>query len=337
MSVLVTGGAGYIGSHVVRSLLKAGHEVVVIDDLSSGHREAVPAASSGLARKATLIEAPISDRRAVGDALRAHAVESVMHFAARIDVAESVRDPARYYRSNFSDALAMLDEMREAGVKKLVFSSTAAVYGIPETSPIPEDAPKAPINAYGQSKLAMERALADYCRAYGMACAALRYFNVAGASADGVLGEAHEPETHLIPRVLLSAAGRTGSVEVFGTDYPTPDGTCVRDYVHVDDLAHAHLLALGALLEGRFRPYNVGSEKGFSVREVISACERVTGRALPAVEKPRRAGDPPVLVAGSSRIREELGWSPAHPRIEEMVRHAWAWMQAHPRGYRSGG
>src|SRR4051794_17762091 len=270
MRILVVGGAGYIGSHAVRRLLRAGHDVHVFDNLDLGHAWAAP--------EGRLIIGDLADRAALESALRSAGAEAVMHFAAFASVPESVADPSKYYRNNIVGTLNLLDAMRAAGARRIVFSSTAAVYGVPDVVPIPEDAPTRPINPYGATKLAAERALADYAAAYGLGTAALRYFNACGAAEDGSLGEDHEPETHLIPLVLQVALGRRDSIAVFGTDYPTPDGTCVRDYIHVEDLADAHLLALDRIEPGRSLTYNVGTGRGFSVHEVIEAARRVTGR-----------------------------------------------------------
>jgi UDP-glucose 4-epimerase len=328
MRVLVTGGAGYIGSHAVKRLAQAGHEVTVWDNLSQGHLAAVPTATRFLL-------GDVGNQEGFTEVLRRYGIEAVMHFAAFIEVGESVADPAKYYANNLRNGLALLSALREAGVGRLVFSSTAAVYGNPRVTPIPEDHPLDPINPYGRTKAMMELAIADHARAYGLAATCLRYFNVAGASPDGEIGEAHEPESHLIPRVLATAVGTSEPIAVFGTDYPTPDGTCVRDYVHVVDLVEAHLLALGHQTPGTVETYNVGSERGFSVREVIAACEAVIGRALPARAEPRRPGDPPVLVAASERIRRELGWQPRYPCLAQMVEHAWQWTRSMPASFKA--
>ncbi|MEO6812051.1 MAG: UDP-glucose 4-epimerase GalE [Isosphaeraceae bacterium] len=317
MRILVVGGAGYIGSHTVRGLLRAGHDVSVFDNLDLGHAWAVP--------EGRLIVGNLADRDALEAALRGRKVEAVMHFAAFASVPESVADPAKYYRNNVVGTLNLLDAMRAEGVGRIVFSSTAAVYGVPEVVPIPESAMPKPINPYGTTKLTAERALADYAAAYGFGTAALRYFNACGAADDGTLGEDHEPETHLIPLVLQVALGRRDGVAIYGDDYPTPDGTCVRDYIHVEDLADAHLRALERLEAGRSLVYNVGTGRGFSVREVIDAARRVTGRTIPAFEHPRRPGDPPTLVASAESIRRDLGWSPRYVEIDAMVQSAWKW------------
>jgi UDP-glucose 4-epimerase len=322
MKLLVTGGAGYIGSIVAQQLLDAGHEVLVLDDLSRGHRAAVPAG-------APLIEANLLDDNATNEAL-GQGFDGVLHFAALALVAESVAHPERYYRGNVVGTLNLLDAMRAHGVGRLVFSSTCAVYGEPDTVPMREDIPTAPVNAYGGSKLAVDRMIGDECRAHGLGAASLRYFNVAGAS--GPLGEDHEPETHLIPLVLRAAAGTADHVKVFGTDYPTRDGTAVRDYIHVEDLGRAHVLALDAIEPGRHDIYNLGTGDGYSVREVVEAARRVTGEPIPARDEGRRPGDPAALVAASDRARSALGWEP-EKGLEEMIADAWAWQQAHPRGY----
>ena len=322
MKLLVTGGAGYIGSIVAQQLLEAGHEVVVLDNLSRGHRSAVP-------EGAELIELDLLNEVGVNNAL-GDGFDGVMHFASLALVAESVAHPERYHRNNHVGALNLLDAMREHGVRRLVFSSTCAVYGEPETVPMREDIPAAPVNSYGNSKLAIDRMIGDESRAHGLAAASLRYFNVAGAR--GYLGEDHEPETHLIPLVLRAAAGVTDHVKVFGTDYPTRDGTAVRDYIHVEDLGRAHAMALEAAEPGRHAIYNLGTGDGSTVREVVESARRVTGREIPVVEEPRRPGDPPQLVASSDLIRHELGWVP-EKGLDDMIADAWAWHQAHPEGY----
>jgi UDP-glucose 4-epimerase len=322
MKLLVTGGAGYLGSVVANHLLEAGHEVVVLDNLFRGHREAVP-------EGARLLEVDLLDAPATRAAL-AEGFDGVIHFAALALVAESVAHPERYYRGNVVGTLNLLDAMRDAGIDNLVFSSTCATYGEPEVVPMTEDLPTNPVNAYGASKLAVDRMIADESRAHGLAASSLRYFNVAGAH--GRFGEDHEPETHLIPLVLRAAAGTSDEVKIFGTDYPTEDGTAVRDYIHVDDLAVAHVLALEHNTPGEHRIYNLGSGHGYSVRQVIDTVRRVTGREIRAVEEARRPGDPPALVAAADRARAELGWVP-EKSLEDMIGDAWAWMQAHPEGY----
>jgi UDP-glucose 4-epimerase len=326
--ILVTGGAGYVGSVSAASFLAAGHEVVVLDDLTTGHRAAVPA-------DATLHVGTYTDEPALTALLQGERIEAILHCAARSLVGESVRDPSRYYRDNVAGGVALLEAARAAAVDRVVFSSTAAVYGVPATTPIPEDAPLDPINPYGESKRAFESALASYGRAYGLRSVSLRYFNVAGASAE--LGEDHEPETHLIPTVLAAADGQT-RLTLYGDDYPTPDGTCIRDYIHVEDLADAHLRAIEATAPDDDRTaepvvLNLGNGDGFSVRQVIATAESVVGAPIPYAIGPRRTGDPPVLVARSTRAADVLGWTPAQPTLESMVGSAWSWRRAHPDGY----
>jgi len=326
MRILVTGGAGYIGSHAVRLFLERGHDVWVYDNLSEGHRAAVPADRllvGGLCEPARLDHALI-DRR----------IEAVVHFAAFAYVGESVRDPAKYYRNNLANTLTLLEGMRRNSVGRIVFSSTCATYGVPEHVPITEDESQKPINPYGRGKLAVEWALADYCRAYGWGYAALRYFNASGASPRGDIGEDHKPETHLIPLAIQAVLGLVPQLEIFGTDYPTPDGTCIRDYIHVDDLAEAHLLALQRLEPGREIKLNLGIGRGYSVREVVRVVEEVTGKRVPVKEGPRRPGDPPSLVAAADRARRELGWQPRYGNLRAIVQTAWDWHRSHPMGYR---
>jgi UDP-glucose 4-epimerase len=323
VKLLVTGGAGYIGSIVATQLLREGHEVVVFDNLQQGHREAVPF-------EAELLVGDLLDRTAIGQALGA-GFDGVLHFAALALVAESVAHPERYYRTNVGGTLNLLEAMVERGVKRLVFSSTCATYGIPDDVPIAETAPTRPVNAYGASKLAVDWMIGDFCTAHGLGAVSLRYFNVAGAS--GERGEDHEPETHLIPNVLRAVQGITEYVNVFGTDYPTRDGTAVRDYIHIEDLSDAHVLALKAARPGEHQIYNLGNGNGFSVREVIAAVERVTGKSVAVREADRRPGDPPELVAASERVRTALGWEPRKPSLDEMVADAWSFAQARPRGY----
>ena len=324
MKLLVTGGAGYIGSIVARFLIEDGHEVVVFDNLERGHREAVPA-------DAQLIVGDLRNPEDPRGALRAGGFEGVLHFAALALVGESVEHPERYYRTNVAGTLNLLEAMVAYEVPRLVFSSTCAVYGQPDEVPISETAPPRPQNAYGASKLAADHLIGDFCTAYEVGAVSLRYFNVAGAH--GEAGEDHEPETHLIPNVLKVPLGQRDEVQIFGTDYPTDDGTAVRDYIHIDDLAEAHLLALAHARVGEHRIFNLGNGNGFSVREVIAAAEKVTGTAIAARESARRPGDPPRLVAAGQRIRDELGWAPKKPELETMIADAWAFAQAHPHGY----
>jgi UDP-glucose 4-epimerase len=325
MNILLTGGAGYIGSHLVRALASAGHSCIVYDNLSKGHADSLT--------EGDLIVADVADDEALRVALRENAIDAVIHLAAFIEAGESVRKPEKYFRNNTIIGLTLLEAMRETGVKKLVFSSTAAVYGVPKTVPILEDSELSPINPYGASKLCVEYMLRAYAAAYGFGVVSLRYFNVAGAHPEGDIGEAHDPETHLIPLVLHAAAGKRPSISVFGDDYDTPDGTCIRDYIHVCDLADAHVLAVAAATEGKVKVYNLGNGEGFSVLEVIQTCRQVTGQAIPSVLAPRRPGDPDRLVAGSQRAMDELGWQPKYPYLKEIVGHAWAWHKNHPNGY----
>ena len=325
MNILVTGGAGYVGSHAARWLARGGHEVWAYDNLSRGHRAATPAGR--------LIVGEVTDEPRLQAVFKEHAIEAVMHFAAFALVGESVAEPALYYRNNVAASFSLLDAMRAVGVNKMVFSSTTATYGAPARSPITEDEPQLPINPYGFGKLVVERALVDYASAYGLSYAALRYFNAAGASPDGDLGEDHTPESHLIPNVLQVALGQRERITIFGDDYPTPDGTCIRDYVHVDDLAQAHLLALEKLPPGQGLNLNLGTGRGHSVRQVIDACRQITGHPIPENVGPRRPGDPPELVADSTRAKEKLGWKPRYSDLESIVESAWRWHRSHPRGY----
>ncbi len=332
MRVLVTGGAGYIGSVVSEELLQAGHEVVVFDNLSRGHRQAVP-------KNAELVVGDLADRALLDQLLQSRAIDfrgfdAVMHFAALIEAGESMKAPEQFFRNNTANALTLLEAMLAAGVKRFVFSSTAALYGNPERTPIAEDDALHPTNAYGESKLLVERMLRWFHQIHGLGYASLRYFNAAGASRPDQ-GEAHQPETHLIPRILEVALGCVEHVNIFGTDYATPDGTCIRDYIHVSDLARAHLLALEALAPGSSSPliYNLGNGQGFSVREVVEVARKVTGHPVPVIESPRRAGDPAVLIASSEKIRRDLGWQPRFPDLKTIVESAWQWHRTHPDGY----
>ena len=317
-TVLVTGGAGYIGSQACKSLARAGYRPVAYDSLIRGHREAV--------RWGPFVDADLADFERLADAFKRFDVRAVMHFAAFTYVGESMTNPELYFRNNAYNSLRLLEAMRTAGVRHIVFSSTAAIYGNPDRVPIPESALQRPVNPYGESKLMVERMLHWYGAAHGLTYAALRYFNAAGADMDGEIGEDHEPETHLIPLVLQAAMGRRPGIDVFGTDYPTPDGTAIRDYIHVQDLADAHVKALAHLLRGGGSlELNLGTGEGHSVREVIAAAERVTGRPIPRRETGRRPGDPPVLVAEASRTRELLGWVPTLSALDTILASAWAW------------
>jgi UDP-glucose 4-epimerase len=338
MNVLVTGGAGYIGSHAALRLLADGHAVTVIDDLSRGNRGAVEVLEA--AGDMHFVEGDFGDRATVEALLRQRRIEAVMHFAALAYVGESVELPLRYYRNNLANAVSLLEAMETCGVSRLVFSSTAATYGEPPPThiPITEGCPQQPVNPYGRTKLAVEQMLFDHLHARTsagepFAFAALRYFNVAGCDSEGRLGEDHVPETHLIPICIEAALGRRKALTIFGTDYDTPDGTCIRDYIHVDDLVDAHVQVMRALKAGQGLAYNLGIGKGYSVREVVDACRRVSGVDFEAVEGPRRPGDPPTLYADPSRIRSELGWSARITDLDEIVATAWRWAQAHPDGY----
>lgn len=324
-TILVTGGAGYIGSHTCKALHAAGHTPVVFDNLSNGHRDAV--------RWGPFEEGDITDRARLGEILAAHKPDAVIHFAGLIEVGHSVADPASFWHNNVLGSWTLLDAMRGANVGNIVFSSTAAVYGSPETVPIPEDAATRPVNPYGNTKLAVETMLRDYNASDGLSFAALRYFNAAGADPDGELGERHDPETHLVPLVLQAALGLREQINVFGIDYPTPDGTAVRDYVHVSDLAAAHVAAVERLVAGGDPLIaNLGTGNGYSVREIIETCRRVTGEPIPHQDSPRRAGDPPQLVAAVARAGEALGWIPQHSALETIVATAWDWHRDNPPG-----
>jgi UDP-glucose 4-epimerase len=323
--ILVTGGAGYVGGVSVDAILAAGHDVVVLDDLTTGHAAVVPP-------EATLVAGTYADETAVRALLETHRIDAILHCAARSLVGESVRDPARYYRDNVAGGVALLEAARAAGVTRLVFSSTAAVYGVPGRTPIEEDDPLRPINTYGETKRTFEAALHWYGEAYGFRSVVLRYFNVAGATTR--LGEVHRPETHLIP-IMLAAAEGGAPLKLFGDDYPTPDGTPIRDYIHVEDLADAHVTALLATEQASRTPLvcNLGTSTGFSVREVLASAARIAGREIPHAVGPRRAGDPPVLVASNARARETLGWAPRRSTLDEMIGSAWTWRRANPDGY----
>lgn len=323
MRVLVIGGAGYIGSIVASQLLDAGHEVVVLDNLSQGHRAAVHPDTE--LREVDILDAPALTA-AAGDGF-----DAAMHFAALALVSESVAHPERYWRTNVCGSLNVLDALRAGGVPRLVFSSTCATYGLPESVPMDESTPTAPVNPYGATKLTVDRMIGDHCAAHGLAAVSLRYFNVAGAR--GPFGEDHDPETHLIPNLLRAATGQLERFEIYGTDYPTPDGTAIRDYIHAEDLGAAHLLALGHAGEGTHDIFNLGNGNGFSVQEVLDVARDVTGADIPAVEQPRRPGDPPALVGAAGKARSVLGWEPRKPGLETMVSDAWAWHLAHPHGY----
>lgn len=321
MNVFVTGGAGYIGSVCVEELLKAGHQVTVFDNLSEGHRAAVDP-------RTRFIEGCLSDRALVQESLVHSKAEAIIHFAANAIVSESMANPSKYFRNNVASGLNLLDAAVECHVRKFVFSSTCATYGMPERVPITEDLPQQPINPYGASKLMFEKMLKWYRTAYGLEFVAFRYFNAAGASE--LRGEHHKIESHLIPNVLKVVLGQNSHVDIFGTDYPTPDGTCIRDYIHIVDLATAHILALEPGKQGFF---NLGNGDGYSVRQVIEACEKVTGMKIASVEKPRRPGDPPRLLAAAQQARTVLGWNPRYPKLEDIVSTAWKWHSTHPNGY----
>ncbi len=321
-TILVTGGAGYIGSHAVLALQQAGYNVVVLDNLVYGHRDIAEAL------KVELVVGDTNDRTLLDNLFASRPIDAVMHFAAYAYVGESVTKPDKYYRNNVTGTLTLLEAMVAASVKKFVFSSTCATYGVPEEVPIPENHPQNPINPYGMTKLMVEHMLSDFDPAYDFKSVSFRYFNAAGADPEGRLGEDHNPETHLIPLVLMTALGKQDSVSILGTDYPTPDGTCIRDYIHVTDLAQAHVLGLEYLLKGGdSQVFNLGNGNGFSVREVIETARRVTGKEIPAIARDRRPGDPPALVGSGEKARTLLGWSPQYADLEKILTHAWAWHQ----------
>ncbi|MGE5508933.1 MAG: UDP-glucose 4-epimerase GalE [Chitinophagales bacterium] len=329
-SILVTGGAGYIGSHIVRQLVAAGFPVLAVDNLEKGHRAAVP--------EGVLRQVDLADQAALDKLFASERVAGVIHMAAHSLVGESMACPAKYYRNNLANGLNLLETMQRHGVRRLVFSSSAAVYGEPQQATIPETHPTEPTNTYGETKLAFERMLRWFDEAYGLRYVSLRYFNAAGADPAGDIGEDHDPESHLIPLVFKVALGQTPAIKVFGSDYPTPDGTAIRDYIHVSDLAAAHLLAFDHLLNGgASRVYNLGSEHGFSVLEVIEKARAVTGRPIPVEMAGRRTGDPAVLVASAARARAELGWRPAYASLEAILETAWRWHSGHPQGFGDAG
>lgn len=326
MAVLVTGGAGYIGSHTVAELIALGEEVVVVDSLETGHRDSLLGG--------TLEVGDIRDRQFMDYVFKKHSIESVIHFAAYSLVGESMSNPVKYYDNNVHGTLVLLDAMQENGVKRIVFSSTAATYGEPERTPIEESDVTNPTNVYGETKLTMERMMRWFDVTYGIKYVALRYFNAAGAHESGLIGEDHRPESHLVPLILQTAQGKREEIAVFGNDYPTPDGTCIRDYIHVSDLADAHVLAVKYLRDGGASDvFNLGNGQGFSVLEVIQTAEQVTGRAINAVIRERRAGDPAILIASAAKAKQVLGWKPKRERLEQIVESAWRWHESHPNGY----
>ena len=324
--ILVVGGAGYIGSHMCKALAGRGYQPVVLDNLIYGHREAV--------KWGPLFEGEMADGRLFKTITQKHRIAAVMHFAAFAYVGESVTEPEKYYRNNVADTITLLESMRAAGVEKFIFSSTCATYGEPRQVPMDEAHTQNPINPYGRTKFMVEQILNDYRRGYGFNSVALRYFNAAGADPDGELGEDHDPETHLIPLVLQTAMGRRPAIQIFGDDYPTADGTCIRDYIHIQDLAQAHLLALEALLDGDAGgAFNLGNGGGYSVKQVVETTRAVTGKEIPATIAPRRAGDPAALVGSSAKVREKWGWQPEFPDLEAIISTAWNWHRRHPDGY----
>lgn len=327
-TILVTGGAGYIGSHAVLALRDAGYEVIILDNLVYGHRDVVETVL-----KVELVEGDIGDRALLDQLFKTREIAAVMHFAAYAYVGESVSHPAKYYRNNVVGTLTLLEAMRDAGINNFVFSSTCATYGVPQQIPIPENHPQQPINPYGMSKLMVEQILSDFERAYGLRSVRFRYFNAAGADPQGRLGEDHNPETHLIPLVLLTAMGKRDSISIFGTDYDTPDGTCIRDYIHVRDLAQAHILGLEHLLKGgASEVFNLGNGRGFSIQEVIEAARVVTGKPIPVTLADRRPGDPPALVGSGEKAQRILGWQPQYADLTAILEHAWQWHQKRHEG-----
>jgi len=325
MKILITGGAGYVGSACLRHVAAQGHEVVAYDNLKEGHARA----ASGC----DLVVGDIADTEQLAATLRDFGAEAVMHFAAATNVGESVEDPEYHYRNNIAGSLSLLNAMRAAGVTRMLFSSTCATYGMIDQVPMTEDTPLAPVSPYGRTKLAVEWMIRDFAQAYGIGYTLLRYFNAAGADPSGEYGEYHDPETHLIPLVLQVALGRREKIRIYGSDYPTPDGTCIRDYVHVDDLASAHLLAIAATTPDTAEVFNIGTGQGHSVLEIIAACEKVTGRSIAREVAPRRPGDPPALVADPTKLKTRLGWEPLYTSIEKTIATAWAWQAANPEGY----
>ncbi|MGB9857210.1 MAG: UDP-glucose 4-epimerase GalE [Dictyoglomaceae bacterium] len=328
MKILVTGGAGYIGSHVVKDLIKKGYEVIVIDNLEKGHKSAV--------KSQHFYQIDLKNKEKLDELFKSFKIKGILHFAASSLVGESMINPGKYYENNILGGLNLLECMIKNNVDIFIFSSTAAVYGEPKIIPIPEDHPTVPTNVYGSSKLMFEEILKWYSRIFGIRYISLRYFNAAGCDIEGELGEDHRPETHLIPLVLKTALGQREYVEIYGIDYPTPDGTCIRDYIHISDLSSAHILALEALLLGKdSEVYNLGNSKGFSVREVIKTAEKVVGKKIPVKEGPKRPGDPAVLIASSEKIKRDLGWDPKYTDLEDIIESAWKWFKKHPNGYES--
>ncbi|WP_137790957.1 UDP-glucose 4-epimerase GalE [Bacillus sp. E(2018)] len=327
--ILIVGGAGYIGSHTVKEVLEKGYEVIVLDNLSTGHIKSLDS-------RVTFVEGDLGNAEVLNHIFTSYSIEAVLHLAANSLVSESVQDPAKYYLNNVTATLTLLNKMREYKVMNLIFSSTAATYGIPETTPITEETPVAPINPYGKTKLMVEQMLSDFHNAYGLNNVILRYFNACGAHETGEIGEDHTPESHLIPIVIQHLLGQRQSISIFGTDYNTPDGTCIRDYIHVTDLAKAHVVSLESILNGKNTNaiYNLGSGRGYSVREIIETCERVTGIKASIVEVERRAGDPDELIASANKIYRELGWVVEYS-LEEIIASAWQWHKNHPNGYKS--